>query len=159
MAIRNVRILGDEILRKKSKEVEVIDSKVKELIEDMIETMQKENGIGLAAPQVGVLKRVIVIDIGDGNGPIKLINPIITKQKGEQISEEGCLSYPNNFAKVKRPAEVTVEALDEDGDEIKIKAREIMAVVLCHEIDHLDGIVFVDKMIPGTLEKNVENEK
>ena len=152
MAIRNIRKNGDEILRKKSREVEKVDEKIKELVKDMIETMYKNNGVGLAAPQVGILKRVVVIDLYDNNGPIVLINPEIIKEKGEQEVEEGCLSFPNQFAKIIRPAEVTVKALDEDGKEIKIKAKELLAQAISHEVDHLEGILFVDKIIPGTLE-------
>lgn len=152
MAIRNIRKNGDEILRKKSREVEKVDEKIKELVKDMLETMYKNNGVGLAAPQVGILKRVVVIDLYDNNGPIVLINPEIIKEKGEQEVVEGCLSFPNQFAKIIRPAEVTVKALDEDGKEIKIKAKELLAQAISHEVDHLEGILFVDKIIPGTLE-------
>lgn len=153
MAIRNIRQEGDEILKKKSREVEVIDEKTKELINDMIETMHKYDGVGLAAVQVGILKRIIVIDIYDEKTPIvKLINPVILKQKGEREVEEGCLSFPNKFAKVKRPVEVEVEGLNENGEKVKIKAVELLAQELCHEIDHLNGITFVDRMEPGTLE-------
>lgn len=152
MAIRNIRENGDEILRKKCRTVEVVDNKVKQLVEDMLETMYKYNGVGLAAPQVGVLKRVVVIDIDDGNGPYVLINPEIIKEKGEQEVEEGCLSFPNKFGKIIRPAEVTVKAWDIDGKEYKIKAKELLAQAISHEVDHLDGILFVDKVIPGTLE-------
>ena len=153
MAIRNIRKEGDEILKKKSREVEVIDDKVRELIDDMVETMHKYDGVGLAAVQVGILKRIIVIDIYDEKTPIvKLINPRIVKQKGEREVEEGCLSYPNKFAKVKRPVEVTVEGLNENGEKVKIKAVELLAQALCHEINHLDGITFVDIMEEGTLQ-------
>lgn len=153
MAIRNIRQEGDEILKKKSREVEVIDEKTKELINDMVETMHKYDGVGLAAVQVGILKRIIVIDIYDEKTPIvKLINPVILKQKGEREVEEGCLSFPNEFAKVKRPVEVVVEGLNENGEKVKIKAVELLAQALCHEIDHLNGITFVDRMEPGTLE-------
>ena len=152
MAIRNIREDGDEILRKKCKTVKVVDEKIKQLVDDMLETMYKFNGVGLAAPQVGVLKRVVVIDIDDGKGPYVLINPEIIKEKGEQEVEEGCLSFPNQFAKIIRPAEVTVKALDRDGKEYKIKAKELLAQAISHEVDHLNGILFVDKIIPGTLE-------
>ena len=152
MSIRNIREAGDEILRKKCRTVEVVDNKIKQLGEDMLETMYKYNGVGLAAPQVGVLKRVVVIDIDDGNGPYVLINPEIIKEKGEQEVEEGCLSFPNKFGKIIRPAEVTVKAWDIDGKEYKIKAKELLAQAISHEVDHLDGILFVDKVIPGTLE-------
>ncbi len=152
MAIRNIREEGDEILKKKSREIEEIDDRILELLDDMVETMHKYNGVGLAAVQVGVLKRAIVIDLYDDKGPIKLINPVIVKEEGEQEVEEGCLSFPNKYAKLIRPAKVTVEALNEKGKKVKINAKELLAQALSHEIDHLNGIVFVDKMIPGTLE-------
>jgi len=152
MAIRNIRQAGDEVLKKKSKEIESIDEKLQELIDDMIETMHAANGVGLAAVQVGVLKRVVVIDLYDDKGPIVLINPKIVKQKGEQIVEEGCLSFPNKFGKVSRPMEVTAVALDRDGKEIKIIGKELLAQAICHELDHLDGELFIDKVMPGTLE-------
>ena len=152
MAVRQVREMGDEVLNKVSKEVKVVTPRTLTLIEDMLDTMYKANGVGLAAVQVGVLKQVIVIDIDDGEGPLVLINPKIIKEKGEQEVEEGCLSFPNKFAKVIRPAEITVEALDRKGKTIKIKAKELMAQALSHEIDHLNGTVFVDKILPGTLE-------
>lgn len=158
MAIRQIREEGDEILKKKSREVEQIDDRIRELLDDMVETMHKYNGVGLAAVQVGILKRVIVIDLYDEKGPIKLINPVIIKEKGEQEVEEGCLSFPNKYAKMIRPAEVVVEALNENGEKIKIKAKDLLAQALSHEIDHLNGITFVEKMIPGTLEY-VEPEK
>ncbi len=161
MAVRIVREEGDEILRKKSRKVEIVDDKIRELLDDMVETMHKYNGVGLSAVQVGVLKRVVVIDLYDDKGPLKLVNPIITKQKGEQEVEEGCLSFPNKYARMIRPAEVTVEALNEDGKKIKIHAKELLAQALCHEIDHLNGILFIDSMIPGTLQyvEPEENKK
>ena len=153
MALRTIREEGDEILKKKSKEVEEIDDKIRDLIEDMVQTMHKYNGVGLAAVQIGVLKRILVIDIYDEKTPIiKLINPVILKQKGEREVEEGCLSFPNKFAKVIRPEEVVVEGFNEKGQRIKIKATDLLAQALCHEIDHLNGEVFIDKIIPGTLE-------
>ena len=164
MAIRKIREEGDEILKKKSREVEEINEKIEELIDDMLETMYKANGVGLAAVQVGVLKQVIVIDIDDGNGPLVLINPKIIKEKGLQEVEEGCLSFPNKFAKVERPAEIVIEAIDREGYTIKVKAKELLAQAISHEIDHLNGIVFMDKIIPGTLEyvepnKSKQNKK
>ena len=160
MAIRSIREEGDEILRKQSREVEKVDDKIRELLDDMVETMHKYNGVGLAAVQVGILKRVIVIDLYDDKGPIKLINPVIIKEKGEQEVEEGCLSFPNKYAKMIRPKEVTVEALDENGKKIKIQGKDLLAQALTHKIDHLNGIVFIDKMIPGTLEYvNPKEEK
>ena len=158
MAIRNLRYEGDEILKKKSRDVEVIDDKLQILIDDMIDTMHKYNGVGLAAVQVGILKRVVVIDLYDDKGPIVLINPVILKTKGEQEVDEGCLSFPNEFAKVIRPAEVTAEYTDRNGKKIKVKAKELLAQAICHEVDHLNGEVFIDKIIPGTLEY-VEPEK
>lgn len=152
MAIRNLRYEGDEILKKKSREVEVIDDKLLTLIDDMIETMHKYNGVGLAAVQVGVLKRVIVIDLYDDNGPIVLINPVILETKGEVEVEEGCLSFPNKFAKIIRPEKITAEYMDTQGNIIRVKAKELLAQAICHEVDHLNGEVFVDKIIPGTLE-------
>ena len=152
MAIRTIRLEGDEILHKKSKEVDKIDERVVELVNDMIETMHKYNGVGLAAVQVGVLKRIVVIDLYDGEEPLKLVNPKIIKTKGEQEVEEGCLSFPNEYAKMIRPTEVVVEALNEEGKKVKIVGKDLLAQALAHEIDHLNGILFVDNMIPGTLE-------
>ena len=152
MTIRNIRLEKDEILKKKSREIEVIDDKIQTLIDDMIETMYKHNGVGLAAVQVGILKRVVVIDIEDGEGVRVLINPKIVSTKGEQEVDEGCVSFPNQYAKVVRPKEVTVEALDRSGKKIVIKAKDLLAQAICHELDHLEGITFVDQMIPGTLE-------
>ena len=155
MAIRKLRYEGDEILKKKSREVPVEDiktEKIQTLIDDMIETMHKYNGVGLAAVQVGFLKRLIVIDLYDDNGPIVLINPEIIKTKGEQEVEEGCLSFPNQFAKVVRPAEVVAEYWDRDGKRIRVKAKELLAQAISHEIDHLNGELFIEKILPGTLE-------
>lgn len=157
MAIRTMRLEKDEILRKKSKEVEKIDEKIQTLIDDMIETMYKYNGVGLSAVQVGVLKRVVVIDIEDGEGARVFINPKITHTKGEHEVEEGCLSFPNQYAKVVRPKELTVEALDRDGKKFTLKAKDLLAQAIAHEVDHLEGVVFTDRMISGTLEY-VQNE-
>lgn len=158
MALRQIREEGDEILRKTAREVENIDERIQILIDDMIETMHHLNGVGLAAQQVGILKRVVVIDLYDDKGPIVLINPVILKEKGTQECDEGCLSYPNQFAKIIRPKEVEVEALDRDGKKIKIKAKDLLAQAISHEVDHLNGIVFVDKIIEGTLQY-IEPEK
>ena len=152
MALREIRESGDEILKKKSREVEIIDDRLQLLIDDMIDTMHEYNGVGLAAVQVGVLKRLLVIDLYDDNGPIAMINPVILKEKGEQEVEEGCLSFPNQFAKIIRPAEVTVEYTDRTGKRVKLKAKELLAQAISHEVDHLDGELFIDKIIPGTLE-------
>ena len=152
MAIRQIRLNGDEILRKKAREVDTVDDKIRELLHDMLETMHKYNGVGLAGPQVGILKRVIVIDLYDVEEPLLLVNPKIIKSKGKQEVDEGCLSFPNEYAKIIRPKEVVVEALNENGEKVKIVAKDLLAQALSHEIDHLDGILFVDNMIPGTLQ-------
>lgn len=150
MALRQIRVEGDEILRKKSREITEITKNIKILVEDMLETMESANGVGLAAPQVGILKRIVVIDVGEG--PIILINPEIVKTKGEQIRPEGCLSVPGKAGEVKRPAYVKVKALDLEGEEITVEGRELLAVALCHEIDHLDGKLFID------IAENIEEE-
>lgn len=152
MAIRIVRENGDEILRKKAREVEAVDDKIRQILDDMVETMHQFNGVGLAGPQIGILKRLVVIDLYDDNGPIKLVNPRMIEQKGEQEVEEGCLSFPNQYAKLIRPAQVVVEAQNENGEVIRIEAEGLLAQALSHELDHLEGILFVDKMIPGTME-------
>lgn len=155
MALRQIREQEDEILRKKSREVEIEDikqDKMQSLIDDMIETMHHYNGVGLAAVQIGILKRVVVIDVDDGNGPYVLINPVITKTKGAKECDEGCLSFPHEFGKVIRPTDVTVEFHDRKGKMVKLKAKDLLAQAICHECDHLDGIVFTDKVLPGTLE-------
>lgn len=160
MAIRNIRMENDEILRKKSKNVDVVDDRIKELIEDMVETMHKYEGVGLAAVQVGILKRVIVIDIYDDKQPIiKLINPVIIKEKGTQEVDEGCLSFPNKYVKVVRPNEVVVEGLNENGEKIRIKGKGLLAQAISHEIDHLNGVVLTDVMIPGTMEYVKPNDE
>lgn len=145
MAIRQLRYLGDPILRKKSKEVTEINHRIKTLLDDMLETMYENEGVGLAAPQVGVLRRVVVIDIGEG--PIKLINPEIIYEEGEFIDVEGCLSIPNRAGTVKRPEKVKVKYLDENGEEKIIEGTGLLSKALCHEIDHLNGILFIDKII------------
>lgn len=145
MAIRNIRKIGDEVLTKKCREVTVVDEKICQLLDDMIETMNDANGVGLAAPQVGILKRIVVIDVGDG--AIELINPEITAMGGEQEVVEGCLSVPGRYGKVIRPAKVVVQAMDRNGDYYEIMGEGLLAQALCHEIDHLDGTLYVDKVI------------
>ena len=155
MALRQIREERDEFLRKKSREVEIDDitgEKIQSLIDDMLETMYNYKGVGLAAVQVGMLKRVIVIDIEDEKGPYVLINPQIIKTKGEKECDEGCLSFPNQFGKVVRPTEVTVEFYDRNAKKVKLKAKDLLAQAICHECDHLEGILFIDKVLPGTLE-------
>ncbi len=143
MAIRNVRKDGDEVLRKKARPVEEINDKIIVLLKDMADTMYKAEGVGLAAPQVGVLKRMVVIDVGEKL--YELINPVIVSQAGEQTYIEGCLSIPGIYGEVKRPAVVKVEALNPKGETVVIEGEGLLAVALCHEIDHLDGILFKDK--------------
>lgn len=145
MAIRQIRYEDDEILRKKSRIIDIIDDRVKILAQDLIDTMRVEDGVGLAAPQVGVLKRIIVIDIGEG--PITMINPKIISQDGQAIDEEGCLSVPGKSAKVMRPKKVEVEYIDLNGEEQTIEGEDLLARALCHEIDHLEGILYIDKII------------
>ena len=145
MAIRLIRYDGDPILRKVSREVTEINERIQILLEDMVDTMYEAEGIGLAAPQVGVLRRVVVIDIG--KGPIKLINPEIIGEEGECIDVEGCLSVPARAGKVIRPENVKVKYLNEFGEEKNIEATGLLARALCHEIDHLNGILYIDKMI------------
>lgn len=155
MALRQIREEGDEFLRKRSREVEIDDitsEKIQSLIDDMLETMYNYKGVGLAAVQVGMLKRVIVIDVEDEKGPYVLINPQILKTKGEKECDEGCLSFPNQFGKVVRPTEVTVEFYDRNAKKVKLKAKDLLAQAICHECDHLEGVLFVDKVLPGTLE-------
>ena len=152
MAIRNLRFGDDEILRKRSREVEEIDDKIRELALDMLETMHVNEGVGLAAPQVGVLRRVIVIDLYEEGTQYIMINPVIVKTKGEQECDEGCLSFPNQYGKVKRPKEVEVIALDLDGKKFRLKAKDLLAQAIAHEVDHLDGKLFIDIVEPGTLE-------
>lgn len=143
MAIRNIRKLGDELLRKKSRKVEEIDDRIITLLDDMADTLKEANGVGLAAPQVGVLKRVVIIDVG--NGVIELINPEFVSVSGKKTSVEGCLSVPDRWGEVERPAKVVVRALNRKGEEFEITGEELLATALCHELDHLDGIIFVDK--------------
>ena len=145
MALRNIRTKEDSILRKKSKFVDKIDDRVIQLINDMKETMYAANGVGLAAPQVGILKRIVVIDVGEG--PLVLINPEIIETKGEAIEFEGCLSVPNEQGKVNRPTFVKVKATNEKGENIELEGKDLLARAFCHEIDHLDGILYIDKVI------------
>lgn len=144
MAMRNVRKLGDDVLRKKSRPVETIDERILQLLDDMAETMYATDGVGLAAPQVGILKRIAVIDVGEGL--LELINPEITSFEGNEKDIEGCLSVPGRYGYVIRPEKVTVTALDRNGEKLDIIATGLLKKALCHEIDHLDGIVFVDKV-------------
>ena len=154
MAIRKVRVEGDPLLRKKSRNVEKIDDRTKLLLDDMVDTMYEENGIGLAAPQIGVLRRLVVIDINDGKGVYKMINPKIIKQSDElQINLEGCLSVPERSGYVERPKVLTVEYTDEEGNRQEVEADEYFAACVCHELDHLDGVLYIDREVELTEEE------
>lgn len=145
MAIRNIREIGDEVLNKKCKEITEMTPRIKELIEDMLETMYEANGVGLAAPQVGILKRVVVIDV-TGEDPYILINPRIVESSGEQTGQEGCLSVPGKSGQVTRPNYVKAQALDVNMKPIEIEGTELLARAICHELDHLDGHLYVEKV-------------
>lgn len=142
MAIRKIRELGDEVLTKPCKEVTKMTLRTKILINDMLDTMYEAMGVGLAAPQVGILKRIVVIDVGEG--PIILINPVIVETAGEQCGEEGCLSVPGKSGLVTRPNYVKVRALNEEMEEIELEGEELLARAFCHELDHLDGKMYVE---------------
>lgn len=142
MALRKIRIDGDEILRKVSRPIDKITPKIKDLVEDMIETMEEANGVGLAAPQVGILRRVVVIDVGEG--PIVMINPEIVSTEGEQEGIEGCLSVPGKSGTVTRPFKVKAKATNTMGEEFFIEGEELLARAICHELDHLDGKLYTD---------------
>lgn len=154
MAIRNIVKFGDDVLTKKCRTVENIDERTLTLLDDMVDTLYDSTGVGLAAPQVGVLKRIAVIDIGDGL--IELINPEIIKQEGNQRDLEGCLSLPDKWGYVDRPMKVTVRATDRNGDLYEIEGEGLLARAFCHEIEHLDGVLFsshVDEFVDISKEK------
>ena len=145
MALRNIRTYGDDVLRKKCRKVDAVNDRLRVLIKDMIETMYAADGVGLAAPQVGILKRLVVIDIGEG--PVVLINPEILSMEGRYVDVEGCLSVPGEQGEVERPEKLTVRSLNENGEEVTYEAEDLFARAVCHELDHLDGVLFVDKII------------
>ena len=155
MAIRKIRTMGDRILTKKCRPVEEMTPKIKTLIDDMLDTMYDAYGVGLAAPQVGILKRVVVIDVGDS--PWVLINPEITETSGEQTGDEGCLSLPGKSGTVTRPNVVTVNAYDENMEPFTLKGEGLLARAICHECDHLDGIMYVEH-VEGELRDTVYND-
>ena len=157
MALRKIRELGDEVLTKKCKEVTKMTLRTKILINDMLDTMYESMGVGLAAPQVGILKRIVVIDVGDG--PIILINPVIVEQSGEQTGEEGCLSVPGKAGVVTRPDHVKVKALNEEMEEIELEGEGLLARAFCHEIDHLEGKMYVELAEGGIHDVNYEEEE
>ncbi|MBU5426477.1 peptide deformylase [Tissierella pigra] len=159
MALREIRLSDDPILRKKSKEITEITDRIKILLDDMVDTMNEADGVGLAAPQVGILRRAVVIDIGEG--PIKLINPEILDVEGEVIDIEGCLSVPGKSGTVCRPEWVKIKYIDIDGEEKTLEGKNLLARAICHEIDHLDGILYTDKMIEEVEledEEDINNE-
>lgn len=145
MAIRNIVKSPDEFLNKKSREVTAFDDKLASLIDDMLDTMYEADGCGLAAPQIGILRRICVIDVG--NGPIELVNPTVVKQSGKQNESEGCLSCPGVFGITERPKKVKVTAYDRNGNQFEIRGTDLLARALCHEIDHLDGVLFIEHVI------------
>lgn len=156
MAIRKIRLEGDPVLGKKCRPVEVMTEKLHVLIGDMLETMYEHNGVGLAAPQVGILKRIVVVDVGDG--PIVMVNPQILESEGEEIMDEGCLSVPGMAGQVARPAYVKVKALDEDMEEVELEATELLARAFCHEIDHLEGKMYTSLVQGGLHPVEYEDE-
>lgn len=155
MAIRKIRELGDEVLTKNCKEVTKMSLRTKILINDMLDTMYEAAGVGLAAPQVGILNRIVVIDVGEG--PIVLVNPVIVESSGEQTGEEGCLSVPGMSGIVTRPNYVKVRALNEDMEEIEMEGEGLLARAFCHEIDHLDGKMYVS-LVEGELHQTSYEE-
>ena len=158
MALRNIRQLGDEVLTKKCREVKEVTPRIRQLIDDMLETMYDANGVGLAAPQVGVLKRLAVIDIGEGDEPFVLINPRVIESRGETLEDEGCLSLPGKAGKVRRPEYVKIETWDENMNRYELEAEDLLARAFCHEIDHLDGHMYVEKVEGGLHEVEEEEE-
>lgn len=150
MALRQIRYDGDDILRKVCKEVKEVTPRLETLINDMFDTMYEANGVGLAAPQVGILKRLVVIDIGEEE-PLVLINPVITEKSGSQTGDEGCLSLPGKAATVTRPEHVICEAYNEAMEPITVEGTGLLARAICHELDHLDGILYKDVAEPGTM--------
>ncbi|MDE7156647.1 MAG: peptide deformylase [Lachnospiraceae bacterium] len=149
MALRNIRTIGDEVLQKECKPVKEVTERIRELINDMLETMYEADGVGLAAPQVGILKRIVTIDVGEG--PIILINPEILETSGSQTGNEGCLSVPGKFGIVTRPDYAKVKAVNENMEEFILEGTGLLARAICHECDHLDGRLYVD-LVEGELE-------
>lgn len=158
MALREIRLDTDPVLRKKSRIVDKVDDRIKMLIGDMIETMYSAEGVGLAAPQVGILKRILVIDIYDDSGVKVLINPEIVESSGSQIDSEGCLSIPGVSGTVDRPFYMKVKGLDQNGEATIIEGEGFLARALCHEMDHLDGVLFTDKIIDMDTDEDYEDE-
>ena len=157
MALRTIRIQGDPVLTKVCRPIPEVTDRIRTLAEDMLETMYEANGVGLAAPQVGILKRMVVIDIGDGQGPFIMINPEIIESDGEQTGDEGCLSVPGMSGQVTRPDHVKVKALNEDMEEVVYEGEGLLARAFCHELDHLDGHMYMEK-VEGELHDVVYEE-
>lgn len=158
MAIRQVRTIGDEILAKECKPVKEITPRIQELIEDMFETMYESNGVGLAAPQVGVLKQIVVMDVDDGEQYV-LINPVIVEESGSQTGPEGCLSVPGKSGTVTRPNHVKVRAFDENMQEFELEGEELLARCICHECAHLHGQLYVDLVEGDLMDTGMESEE
>ena len=146
MALREIMKFGDDVLRKKCRTVTVFDEKLATLLDDMAQTLAGADGVGLAAPQVGILRRAVVIDLHDGKNKLELVNPEIISSDGHQLGDEGCLSAPGEWGRVDRPMRVTVRAFDRTGKEITVKGDGLLARAICHEVDHLDGILFTDRI-------------
>lgn len=159
MALRNVRQFGDPILRKECKPIKLVTPRIRTLAEDMIDTMHEANGVGLAAPQVGIVKQIVVIDVSpEGDSPIIMLNPVITESSGEQTDSEGCLSYPGKAAEVTRPNYVKVEYDDLEMDHYVLEAEGLLARAICHETDHLHGIIYTDKANGEVYDVNYDEE-
>ncbi|MBQ3559165.1 MAG: peptide deformylase [Agathobacter sp.] len=157
MALREIRVEGDPVLTKVCKEVKEITPRLQDLIDDMIETMYEANGVGLAAPQVGILKRIVVIDVGEG--PIVMVNPRIVAQDGEQTGDEGCLSVPGKAGCVTRPNYVMARFFDEEMNECEVEGEGLLARAICHELDHLEGHLYVEKVEGGLHDVTYEVEE
>ncbi len=159
MALRQIRIMGDEKLEKVCRPVTEMTPKLKQLVQDMLDTMYDAGGVGLAAPQVGILKRIVVIDVGEErNEPLILVNPVLLEQSGEQTGQEGCLSLPGQAGMVTRPNHVKIRACDENMQEFEMEAEELLARAICHELDHLEGIMYV-RHVEGELFEVTEEEE
>lgn len=158
MAIRNIREMGEDVLNKNCKEVTEVTPRIKDLIEDMLDTMYEANGVGLAAPQVGILKRIVVIDV-TGEDPYILINPRIVETSGEQTGQEGCLSVPGKAGIVTRPNYVKAIAYDVNMKEFELEGTELLARAICHELDHLDGHLYVEKVIGDLMDVNYDEDE
>lgn len=162
MALRKIVKDGDPVLRKISRPIEKFDDRLKELVEDMFDTMYEANGVGLAGPQIGLLRRVVVIDTGEPGEKLALVNPVIMEMEGEQCEIEGCLSVPKKNGYVFRPAKTTVKAQNTDGEWFEVVGENLLSRALCHEIDHLDGHLFTDKVVPDSVAEEYikkENKK